>query len=129
MERLILKKRSDFLCVKNKGAFEKFPHFLFQYALRECDDQPCLRFGFTVSKKVGNAVMRNRAKRRLREVVRLFCQTINFPLKLSLDCVLIARTSCATAPFHDLQKHFATAMKKAFDQHDMHTVHITKECS
>lgn len=127
MKHLNLKKRSEFLCVKQHGQVEKFPHFIMQFYLRKNDTSPTLRFGYTASKRVGNAPVRNKAKRRLREVVRLFCKTTNFPLKLSFDCVLIARTSCATAPFSSLEEHFSKAMTKVFDQHDGHIVPLEKE--
>ena len=56
------------------------------------------RFGFTVSVKLGNAVRRNRARRRLREVARL-----NAPkLRTGYDLILVARGKTATAPFGDL---------------------------
>lgn len=64
----ILKRRADFLRVA-KGRRLPCPAFLVQAHARD-DDSP-FRVGFTCSKKVGNAVMRNRAKRRLREIARL----------------------------------------------------------
>lgn len=64
--------------------------------------QPCpedgqgVRAGFTATKKLGNAVVRNRVKRRLREVVRLV-----FPLfaKPGFDYVVIGREATASRPF------------------------------
>lgn len=107
MYPLTLKKRADFLCVKNKGNFQKFPYFLVQWC-HHSNEVGQQRIGYTASKKVGNAVMRNRAKRRLREVVRLFFKTKDF--LTPVDIVLIARTSCTTAPFMMLQENFAKIM-------------------
>jgi ribonuclease P protein component len=56
------------------------------------------RYGFTVSVKLGKAVVRNRARRRLREVCRL-----NAPaLVRGYDIVAVARSRTATAPFSEL---------------------------
>lgn len=60
------------------------------------------RLGVTVSTKLGKAVVRNRARRRLRELYRL-----NEPrLKRGYDVVLVARSRCVQAPFAELQAAF-----------------------
>ncbi len=65
------------------------------------------RIGITVSKKLGKAVVRNRSKRRLREVYRT-----NLPrLKSGFDFVLVARGRTATIPFSKLITDFETAAK------------------
>lgn len=62
----ILKDRRDFLRLRG-GLFVRPAGFLLQAAP---NDQGTIRVGFTCSKKLGNAVARNRAKRRLREIAR-----------------------------------------------------------
>ena len=60
------------------------------------------RLGLTVSTKLGKAVLRNRARRRLRELYRL-----NEPkLKRGYDVVIVARSRCVDAPFSELQAAF-----------------------
>jgi len=61
------------------------------------------RFGVTASRKVGNAVIRGRSKRRLRELFRLRqTQTMTE----SIDLVVNARWSCARAPWRALEHDF-----------------------
>lgn len=72
-----------------------------------------LRFGLTASRKVGNAIVRNRCKRRLREIVRGFVRDCaqNGQVVGDFDVVIIARTCCATIDFKVLQDDFRRAMR------------------
>lgn len=86
-----LKKRSEFLaCAKApscaKGAV------LVQALARE-DDRPLVRAGFTATKRIGGAVQRNRAKRRMREAARLLLPEFARP---GFDYVFIARGGVTT---------------------------------
>jgi len=63
------------------------------------NELPYCRLGLAVSRKVGNAVVRNRIKRRLREIFRK--QLKDKPLHY--DCVVVARSASADAEFADLQ--------------------------
>lgn len=82
----VLNKRSDFLaCAKGRKA--PAPGFLLQGRNRR-DDDAVSRVGFTASKKVGNAVARNRAKRRLRALAQ---DVIVAQGRSGWDYVLVAR--------------------------------------
>lgn len=70
---------------------------------------PLLRVGFTCSKKVGNSVERNRAKRRLRAAAALILPTMAQP---GHDYVLIGRTETLHRPFDLLLKDLQTALKR-----------------
>ncbi|HEY5338408.1 MAG TPA: ribonuclease P protein component [Rhizomicrobium sp.] len=73
-------------------------------------DAASLRVGFTASRKVGNAVARNRAKRRLRAAAAAL-----LPLhgKGGHDYVLVARVATITRPFDNLLADLAGALKAA----------------
>ena len=60
------------------------------------------RLGFTVSTKVGNAVVRNRVRRRLREIYRLNEDR----LRSGFDVVVVARMRAADSRYHQLEKSF-----------------------
>ncbi len=76
--------------------------------LKENDAQRS-RIGFTVSRKVGNAVIRNRVRRRLREILR----THPDHLISGYDFVVIAFSRAATAPFSALEKELLWLLQKA----------------
>jgi ribonuclease P protein component len=73
------------------------------------DDDPRMRVGFTVSKKVGNAVVRNRMKRRFRELAREIIPTRGFA---GSDHVMIGRSSGIEREFGELRDDFAKALKR-----------------
>ncbi len=94
-----LTKRADFLRAA-RGPRVATPGFVLQMRKRDPGEAKGARVGFTCSKKVGNAVARNRAKRRLREIARLVLPTEGHD---GCDYVLIGRaTVTATRPFNDL---------------------------
>jgi ribonuclease P protein component len=71
------------------------------------------RLGVIASRKVGGAVVRNRAKRRIRECFRLQQSGSALPSRQrALDVVVIARTALTTAPFADVQADLASAVRK-----------------
>ena len=65
------------------------------------------RCGFSVSRRVGSAVVRNRVKRRLREIIRLT------PLPPGWDIVLIARPQVAAARYDDIEKSVRGLLTRA----------------
>ncbi|MCQ8240283.1 ribonuclease P protein component [Rhizosaccharibacter radicis] len=102
-----LKRRAEFLRVAAKGSKAPMPGLVLQ-ALSRHDEEPA-RLGFTVTKKVGNAVVRNRTKRRLREAARLLLA--ERPLR-GVDLVLIGRDGTRSRPFPALIDDIARALRK-----------------
>ncbi len=78
-------------------------------ALVRADTAP-VRLGFTVTRKVGNAVIRNRTRRRLREAARL---TLRDHAVSGADIVLVGRDATRKTPFDRLRRDLVTALTKA----------------
>lgn len=102
-----LKRRAEFLRAAREGRKVGRSTLVLQ-ALPRADEST--RLGFTATKKIGNAVTRNRAKRRLRAVARLGLGANPAP---GWDLVLIARDDTPTCPFGDLAAAFESALRKA----------------
>ena len=104
-----LKKRSDFLRASRARRIAT-PGFILQQRRRICGSIEGVRIGYTCSKKVGNAVARNRAKRRLREIARLSLPDLG---REGFDYVLIGRAQkTAALPFAQLLGDMRAALKK-----------------
>jgi len=92
-----LKKRSEFLHVRD-GRYKAIGGVVVQMRNNPAS-QDDIRAGFTATKKIGNAVVRNRAKRRLREIAREKLPELGQP---GYDYVLIARQSTVERGYSDL---------------------------
>ena len=92
-----LRTRAEFLRVQRGGLRFTTAHMTV-LALRSTENRT--RIGITVSRKVGNAAVRNRVKRRLREIFR----TNKAAWPANIDFVVIARRSAADAAFTELQE-------------------------
>lgn len=111
-----LKHRSDFLNVRG-GVRWVTPSFILQARTSVEDvtdrqgeeDVNASRVGFTVTKKIGNAVKRNRVRRRLKEVVR---QNADLLSKAAVDYVLIARQGAENRQFGVLNEDFRLALRR-----------------
>ncbi|NDW46539.1 ribonuclease P protein component [Ruegeria sp. PrR005] len=105
----VLSKRSDFLKAA-RAKRQPAPSMLVQARRRVPGEADGIRVGFTCSKKVGNAVARNRAKRRLREVARKVLPEIGHD---GWDYVLIGKPGdTAARPFDMLENDLRKALVK-----------------
>ena len=105
-----LKRRPEFLRAASAGRKAAFPGVVLQALPRdgEAAGRPA-RCGFTVTKRVGNSVVRNRARRRLREAARLVLAAA--PL-FGHDIVLIGREGTLTRPFPALLDDVERALRR-----------------
>lgn len=107
---VVLTKRADFLAAA-RARRQTAPAFLLQARKRACEECSSeIRVGFTCSKKVGNAVARNRAKRRLREIAR---RALPEHARPGWDYVLIGRRDVtASRDFAALHADLVSALSR-----------------
>jgi len=100
-----IRVRRDFLRARNGRSVAR-PGLVVQMIAREPAEGPA-RAGFTASKKVGNSVARNRARRRLKEAVRQILPLHGLP---GTDYVFIARSGTAAREWEALLDDMKSAL-------------------
>ena len=100
-----LKKNYEFHRLYSKGKSAVTP-FLVVYARKT--KRSSSRIGFTVSTKLGHAVVRNRVRRRLREIYRLH-EAETLP---GTELVIVARSRAVTASYRQLERAMLSALRK-----------------
>ena len=112
---LILKKRAEFLAVQRSGLKWVSGSIVLQAAPKAPDPTtpPLTRYGITVTKKQGNAVLRNRVKRRFRALLR----ASDLPVKDGWDYVLIGRAEAASLSFSKLEKDLRWCLTRLHEKH------------
>ncbi len=110
-----LKRRADFLAAAKSGFKYVKPSVIIQARTRgHCEiSASALRAGFTATKKLGNAVIRNRAKRRLRAASAQLLPGLGLP---GCDYVFIGREATVRGTFDDLIRDMKHALKRLKDQ-------------
>jgi len=101
-----LRKRAEFLAVR-RGDKRRGPFFLLEVLRRADEGAP--RFGITVTKKSGNAVTRNRIRRRLREAIRVHAAD---DMARGSDYVIVGRPDVLDAPFDELKAELSRRLRK-----------------
>ncbi len=105
---IVMQKRSDFLAA-NKGLRVARPGFVL-LARPNGVEGDAMRYGITITKKVGNAVVRNRMKRRFRELLRAELPQLGLP---GHDHVLIGRDGGIERDFTKLRDELRAALTRA----------------
>ena len=105
---LVLKKRKDFLRVA-KGIRMIVSTFILQAAPSLSKDPVPFKIGYTVTKKIGKAHVRNRTKRRLRAAAQAIFPAFGLP---NVEYVLVGRYNTADCPFKVLKSDMKWALKK-----------------
>ena len=98
-----IKKRNEFVSAYKKGKHSFSKAFIIQVI----DNTECaIRFGFTVTKKIGNAVQRNKIKRQIRHILtNLLVDKSDNPITLKgKDIVFVARKGIASYSFKELSR-------------------------
>lgn len=112
MACITVKKRRDFLLATASGKKFITNSFILQM-IKRSDEHLCpvddVRIGFTVTKKMGGAVIRNRIKRRLREAAR---PALAKHGKSGHDYIIISRLKALTCAFSELQRDMGFAFTK-----------------
>ena len=110
MKLTTLKKRSEFLRIRG-GNRCPGPSFVLETKARADQPEACCppRFGFTVTKAMGNAVVRNRIRRRLKAAVTAVADG---RARTGHDYVLIARKPAFDIPFDSLKKDLERAFHR-----------------
>lgn len=108
-----IKVRRDFVKANREGRKAALPGVVLQVRPHKQGenpgDQPLIRVGYTVTKKVGNAVVRNRARRRLRAVSE---DVLAVHARPGFDYILIGRHRTLDRPYQALLKDLCQALKR-----------------
>ena len=105
-----LRQRTEFLAV---AAGAKVPASSFVLQARRRDDKEPPRVGFTVSRKVGSAVERNRVRRRLKEAVR---RCASAQMRPGHDYVIVGRRAALTTDFARLLGELEQSLIRLHDK-------------
>ena len=107
-----LKKRKDFVLSNKFGQKSFNKNFIIQKFSLPNQNNLDLMFGFTATKKIGNAVKRNRAKRRMRALISIFLKEKAYWFDDTSTYILIAKKSLIKASFLDLKAEMKECLDK-----------------
>ncbi|MCD7760855.1 MAG: ribonuclease P protein component [Clostridiales bacterium] len=100
-----LKQNKDFRRLYHRGKYAACPTLVLYWSPNRYQNN---RLGITVSTKLGNAVVRNRTRRRIREIYRLHEEQ----LRRGMDLVVVARAAAPDAEYRRLDRDFQRLVKR-----------------
>ena len=106
LKKNVLRKNSDFDSVYKKGRSVGDRYIVLFYRK---NNLPYTRTGFLASKKVGNSVKRNRARRLMKESYRM----ISSKIPQGYDLIMIARNTISDVKCQDVEKSLTSALKRS----------------
>jgi len=109
LKKTVLRRKSDFSTIYNKGKSVGEKYIVLFY---KKNDLPYNRVAFLASKKVGKSVIRNRARRLMKESYRELIESRAIKT-VGYDFILIARKTIIDLKCADVKKAIEAAMKKA----------------
>ena len=112
MKLVTLKKRRDFVLSNKYSQKTLSKNFILQEYYNSNISDHSLIFGFTATKRIGNAVKRNRAKRRMRALISGLLKEDKFLFKEKYSYVLIAKQSILKASFFEMQSQLKECLSR-----------------
>ena len=110
MTLITIKKRSEFIRSNKSSKKIYTPNFIIQkLESKKNDNIP--HFGFTITKKIGSAIVRNKIKRRLKSIIRELLKYRDKYFDLSFNYILICKKEIVRVSYHDLKNELIDKFK------------------
>jgi len=110
MTLITIKKRSEFLRSNNFSKKIYTQHFIIQKLVSKKNDN-IPHFGFTITKKIGSAIVRNKIKRRLKSIIRELLKYKDKYFDLSFNYILICKKEIVKVSYNDLKNELMGKFK------------------
>ena len=103
MTLITIKKRSEFIRSNKFSKKIYTPNFIIQKLESNTSDK-FPHFGFTITKKIGSAIVRNKIKRRLKSIIRVLLKCKDKYFDLRFNYILICKKEIVKVSYNDLEK-------------------------
>ena len=114
MTLITIKKRSEFIRSNKSSKKIYTPNFIIQkFESKKNDNIP--HFGFTITKKIGSAIVRNKIKRRLKSIIRELLKYRDKYFDLSFNYILICKKEIVKVSYNDLENELMDKLKSHKD--------------
>ena len=110
MTLITIKKRSEFLRSNKYSKTINSPNIIIQ-KLESKKNENMPRFGFTITKKIGSAILRNKIKRRLKSIIRELLKYKDKYFDLSFNYILICKKEIVKVSYDDLENELMDKFK------------------